>query len=192
MSLAVQLAAARRLRAARAEMDARRVADAALRAKGADGEKGEKGDTGPAPGHEWQGSKLRFEKPGGGWGEYVELRGPKGARGDRGPGGMGGMGGAQSAAAAVALRLVTTAPLPVFAGAVQLPSVPVGEVVWNMAVVYLDLTPADLDASGALRADRNYLIEEHIVRTTDSSVIFTHAPPADGCHAVVTYLSAAP
>jgi hypothetical protein len=62
--------------------------------RGAKGEKGEKGDTGPMPAHEWQGTKLRFEKPEGGWGDLVELRGPKGARGDRGPGGAGGAAGA--------------------------------------------------------------------------------------------------
>lgn len=101
--------------------------------------------------------------------------GPPGPQGEPGP---------------VALRMVTTVPLPIFAGAAQLPSAPVGDVVWNMALVYLDLRPGDFDASGALRADRNYLVEEHIVRTAGSSVIFTHAPPADGCHAVVTYLFA--
>lgn len=90
----------------------------------------------------------------------------------------------------LALRLVTTNPLRITAGQMELTTVPLGGVVWNMALVYVDLTPADFDASGALRADRDYLVEEHIVRTTDSSVIFTHAPPADGCHAVVTYLSA--
>ena len=97
MSSAVQLAASRRLRAARAELDAQRLTDAVLRTQGAVGKKGEKGDTGPMPDHEWQGTKLRFEKPAGGWGEYVELRGPKGARGTNGaPGGGGGgdMGGA--------------------------------------------------------------------------------------------------
>lgn len=91
MSGAVQLAASRRLRAARAALDAQRLTDAVLRTQGADGKKGEKGEKGDAPDHEWQGTKLRFEKPSGGWGEYVELRGPKGARGTNGaPGGGGG------------------------------------------------------------------------------------------------------
>lgn len=91
MSGAVQLAASRRLRTARAALDAQRLTDAVLRTQGADGKKGEKGEKGDAPDHEWQGTKLRFEKPSGGWGEYVELRGPKGARGTNGaPGGGGG------------------------------------------------------------------------------------------------------
>lgn len=84
MSGAVQLAAAQRLRSARAGIDARRIADAVLQAKGDKGDKGPKGDT---PDHEWQGTKLRFEKPGGEWGELVDLRGEKGGRGSRGAGG---------------------------------------------------------------------------------------------------------
>lgn len=36
------------------------------------------------PEHEWSGSKLRFQKPGGGWGAFVELCGPKGANGASG------------------------------------------------------------------------------------------------------------
>lgn len=90
MSGAVQLAASRRLRTARAALDAQRLTDAVLRTQGADGKKGEKGEKGDAPDHEWQGTKLRFEKPSGGWGEYVELRGPKGARGTNGASGGGG------------------------------------------------------------------------------------------------------
>ena len=114
MSGAVQLAASRRLRAARAALDAQRLTDAVLRTQGAAGKKGEKGDIGPMPGHEWQGTKLRFEKPAGGWGEYVELRGPKGARGTNGaPGGGGGggdMGGAVERFDLSALPPASSAP----------------------------------------------------------------------------------
>jgi hypothetical protein len=39
------------------------------------GEDGENGAVGPMPRHEWSGSRLRFEKPDGSWGEWVELRG---------------------------------------------------------------------------------------------------------------------
>lgn len=48
---------------------------------GPQGETGEKGDVGPAPDHEWQGSKLRFKKPDGKWGKYTDLKGPKGDAG---------------------------------------------------------------------------------------------------------------
>lgn len=37
--------------------------------------KGDKGDKGDIPKHEWKGTKLRFEKPNGGWGKWVDLKG---------------------------------------------------------------------------------------------------------------------
>lgn len=49
--------------------------------KGDKGEPGEPGPPGPKPKHEWDGSKLRFEKPSGGWGEWSDLRGPQGYAG---------------------------------------------------------------------------------------------------------------
>ncbi|MBW8457712.1 MAG: collagen-like protein [Thiobacillus sp.] len=49
--------------------------------QGPRGPKGDKGEKGDIPAHEWKGSQLRFEKPGGGWGDYKELRGPAGAAG---------------------------------------------------------------------------------------------------------------
>jgi hypothetical protein len=39
------------------------------------GQDGEDGAVGPMPRHEWSGSRLRFEKPDGTWGEWVDLRG---------------------------------------------------------------------------------------------------------------------
>lgn len=50
----------------------------------AKGDKGEKGDAGPMPSHEWKGTRLRFEKPDGTWGEFVELRGKAGKNGKDG------------------------------------------------------------------------------------------------------------
>ena len=67
---------------------------------------------------------------------------------------------------------------------------PLGAVVWDMALVYVDLTPADFDADGALLMDRSYVVEDHLVRTVDDTVIFTNPPPPDGAHAVVSYLTA--
>lgn len=58
--------------------------------RGAKGATGEKGDTGPMPDHEWRGTELRFQKPDGTWGAWVDLKGAKGTRGDRGPSGGGG------------------------------------------------------------------------------------------------------
>lgn len=37
--------------------------------------KGDKGDKGDMPNHQWKGTKLRFEKPNGGWGKWVDLKG---------------------------------------------------------------------------------------------------------------------
>ena len=190
MSTAVALLQQKRLVRARAQLDAQRVADALLKAQGADGKKGDKGDTGPMPGHEWQGTKLRFEKPDGGWGELVELRGPKGARGDRGPGGGGG-GGNTATVVLGAMQMVTTPPIPIVGGRIALPSLPSGNVVWNTVLVYTDLQPSDFDSSGMLIGNRNYPVEDHVVRTSGATVIFT-TPPADGLHAVVSYITAAP
>jgi hypothetical protein len=64
--------------------------------QGKRGPKGEKGDQGPKgdkPKHEWNGTRLRFEKPEGGWGPYVDLKGPKGDRGFSGGSGSGFVGG---------------------------------------------------------------------------------------------------
>lgn len=58
--------------------------------QGEPGERGKQGSKGDTPEHEWSGSRLRFEKPDGTWGEFVELRGPKGGRGDTGRAGGGG------------------------------------------------------------------------------------------------------
>lgn len=49
--------------------------------KGEKGDKGDRGEIGPAPEHEWSGSKLRFQKPDGKWGKYVDLKGPQGSGG---------------------------------------------------------------------------------------------------------------
>lgn len=73
---------------------------------GKDGERGPRGPEGPPgpkgdkPKHEWRGSKLRFEKPDGTWGKYVDLQGPPGRRG-----GSGGSGGSFSPGALAKLVL---------------------------------------------------------------------------------------
>lgn len=50
----------------------------------AKGDKGEKGDTGPMPDHQWDGTKLRFQKPDGTWGKWTDLRGKPGKDGKDG------------------------------------------------------------------------------------------------------------
>jgi hypothetical protein len=51
---------------------------------GVQGPKGEKGDVGPTPAHNWNGTRLAFQEPGGKFGKSVELRGPGGGRGGAG------------------------------------------------------------------------------------------------------------
>jgi hypothetical protein len=72
-------------------------------ATGPRGEQGPPGERGPRPDHKWDGTRLRFEKPDGSWGEWVDLLGPRGERGypgspgapgPRGPQGPPGEGGA--------------------------------------------------------------------------------------------------
>ena len=49
------------------------------------GKQGDKGDTGPvgsSPDFEWDGTSIRFKKPDGTWGVWVDLKGPKGDKGD--------------------------------------------------------------------------------------------------------------
>lgn len=88
------------------------------------------------------------------------------------------------------LRMHTTRPLQVLDGRFLLPSMPLGDVVWNKALVYLDLTEDDFDDTGTLRGDRDYAVEEHVVRTEGRVVHFVSTAP-DGLHAVVSYLGTA-
>lgn len=45
---------------------------------------GPKGDTGPMPGHEWDGTRIRFQLPDGTWGAWVDIKGRDGDDGDPG------------------------------------------------------------------------------------------------------------
>ena len=53
---------------------------------GRDGVDGKDGERGPAPDHQWKSTKLRFQKPDGTWGKYVDLKGERGASGAGGGG----------------------------------------------------------------------------------------------------------
>jgi hypothetical protein len=65
---------------------------------GRDGQDGAQGERGPMPDHEWRGTAVRFEKPDGTWGQWVELRGLRGPDGQLivQPGGGGGGAGSLS------------------------------------------------------------------------------------------------
>lgn len=51
---------------------------------GEQGKPGEQGEVGPMPRHEWDGTRLRFELPGGSFGRFVNLLGPAGKGGGGG------------------------------------------------------------------------------------------------------------
>jgi hypothetical protein len=63
---------------------------------GRDGQDGAQGETGPMPDHQWRGTAVRFEKPDGTWGQWVELRGLRGPDGQLIVQPGGGAGGAGS------------------------------------------------------------------------------------------------
>ena len=95
-------------------------ADGKRGAAGPKGDKGDKGDqgppgprgpVGPVPEHEWEGTKLRFEKPNGRWGDFVDLRGPVGPAG-RGGGGGGGGGDPGGSSAAVQFSAPAAEDIP--------------------------------------------------------------------------------
>jgi hypothetical protein len=60
---------------------------------GQPGAEGTQGQPGPAPRHQWQGTRLRFQNPDNSWGEWVELRGDPGKTRGSGGGGRGSGGG---------------------------------------------------------------------------------------------------
>jgi hypothetical protein len=57
---------------------------------GAPGPRGEPGPRGPRPEHEWDETRLRFQRADGTWGKWTELKGDKGEKGERGRDGVGG------------------------------------------------------------------------------------------------------
>ena len=85
--------------------------------------------------------------------------------------------------------LITTKPLVITDGKAILPSEPSGGVVvWNIALVYMDLTNDDFDLFGSLLNNRAYLIEEHLVTVICDVLYFSHPPPINGLHCVVSYI----
>lgn len=76
-----QMVIRRRAAVAGAQAEAARVAALLASAKGDPGEQRAEGSKGDMPDHEWQGTRLRFQKPDGRWGEFVDLRGQKGRDG---------------------------------------------------------------------------------------------------------------
>jgi PKD repeat protein len=105
--------------------------------RGPQGERGPEGPMGPMPDHQWDGTRLRFEEPGGTWGKYVDLKGQPGLAGASGGGGAG-------MTATERLQLQTL--LGIFGG-------------WIAAVPVVDIVSLDADelvASGTATATGYY------------------------------------
>lgn len=60
---------------------------------GVNGSIGPMGNTGPSPDYEWRGTEIRFKKPSGTWGKWVDLKGKDGRAGGPGAPGAGSEGG---------------------------------------------------------------------------------------------------
>lgn len=86
------------------------------------------------------------------------------------------------------VEIITTKPLPISGGIAALPTRPVGDVIWGMAVVYLGVTTDDLDPMGGLLPEGVYTIEEHTVKTEGKTIVFGQ-DVIDGSYAVVSYLT---
>ena len=65
-------------------IDGLRGADGSPGRDGADGKDGAPGERGPMPDHQWKGTRLRFQKPDGDWGKFVDLKGAPGKEGSGG------------------------------------------------------------------------------------------------------------
>lgn len=76
------------------------------------------------------------------------------------------------------VSLVTSHPKKIKDGMFTLDTPAIGGVVWNMALVFTNITDSDLNPDGSLKYDRDYEIEEHVgVVVSDDTV--TVAIPGD-------------
>lgn len=88
------------------------------------------------------------------------------------------------------VELVTPPPALIANNRIALPTPPIGGVIHNMAIVYMDVTPADFLPDGSLR-NRSYVIEEHINIIVDSTsaTLRDAAGTLDGKYAQVSYIT---
>ena len=131
------------------------------------GVQGEQGIQGNPPEHRWLGTALAFKNADGSWGDSINLIGPP---------------------LEVTIALVTTKPIQIQDNIAILPSLPYGDVVWNTAQVFTDLTVDDFNSEGNLLNNRDYLVESHLVKTLGNQVVFSSSM-STGLYAVVSYLA---
>ena len=87
-------------------------------------------------------------------------------------------------------RIISPNPEPILNHRFTLPTRPLGDIIWNSVMVYVDLTPADM-VDGVLIGDREYVVQDHngnVVPGT-SEVQIRNPESLDGYYAVVSYLS---
>lgn len=90
---------------------------------------------------------------------------------------------------ASAPRLVTTPPLLIQDGRIELPSAPLGDLFMDMALVFVDMTPADLLPDGQV-VNRPYQIEEYIGLVVQGrTAVLQEGTVLDGRYAKVSYLA---
>ena len=88
------------------------------------------------------------------------------------------------------VSLVTPPPSLISGGRLPLVKPPLGALLHNMAIVFLDMTTSDLLPDGSL-VDRAYVVEEHFnVFVDGSQAVFKDAGASlDGLYAQVSYLT---
>jgi hypothetical protein len=70
-------------------------------------------------------------------------------------------------------KIVTTNPIQIIGNVANIGYPINGGIVYNTAMVFLDLTPLDFDIYGKLLNNRNYLIEEHYgIKVEGSNILF--------------------
>lgn len=88
--------------------------------------------------------------------------------------------------------LFTTNPIKIMNNRCILPSTPLGNIVWNMALIYEDLTQEDFSSDGSLKGDRDYTAAEVTGFTLSGKAIgfaATDRSFLNNKHAVFSYLS---
>lgn len=89
-------------------------------------------------------------------------------------------------------NLFTTNPIKIMNNRCILPSTPLGNIVWNMALIFEDLTATDFAADGSLKGDRDYVAAECTGFTLNGKAVSFAATDRsflNNKYAVFTYLS---
>lgn len=86
------------------------------------------------------------------------------------------------------LGLITSNPLQVINGQVTLSAIPLGGLIHNMVIAFIDLTENDLNEDGTLKLDRPYLISEHLGAIVQGNKVLVPVE-LDGYYVQVSYVA---